>query len=142
MIAAGRDFVAGRLQRTGAAPAPNQNHLPVGRVVEAVPMTPLREHDVAFASLFVALVGVDHAMAFEYHEELIGMEVTVAVVPGAGGENGPSEDQLVRTCLLLVNEELYPHVDPAVFGGKPSDMWHLAEIGAVGSHLDMPPRRR
>src|ERR687883_51221 len=56
-------LVAGRLERAGALPAPDQQHVLAGGVVEAVPVAGRREHHVAGLRRLDALVGVDLAAA-------------------------------------------------------------------------------
>ena len=55
------DFVAGRLDRAGAHPAPDQHDVLVRGVVEAVPAAARRVDHVAFARRLLAVVGVDVA---------------------------------------------------------------------------------
>src|SRR5574337_440984 len=116
VLLAARNFVTGRFQRTGAAPAPDQNHVLAGCVVEAVPVTPFCEYDVAFARRLVALVGVDRAVTFENQKKLVRLEVTVTLVPRAGRKDRPAQNQFVRMGGLLIDQELNLHVDPALFG--------------------------
>src|SRR5918992_5193321 len=78
-----RQLVAGRLQRAGALPAPDQQHVLVRGVVEPVPVPGRREDHVSRLRRLPALVRVDLAAAAHHDEELVAVRVAVALVPGA-----------------------------------------------------------
>src|SRR4051794_14536961 len=107
-------LVAGRLEGACAAPAPEQEHVLVARVVEAVPVATRREDDVARLGRLSPLVRVDLAAAAQDDEELVGVWMTVALVPGAGRQQRPADDERNRPRRARVDQELHLHVDPAL----------------------------
>src|ERR1700730_890119 len=59
------------IQRARAAPAPQQQHIAVGCVVEAVHAARRGEDDVVFAGGLLAVVGVDRAVAADHKQKLV-----------------------------------------------------------------------
>jgi hypothetical protein len=81
-----RNLVAGRFQRAGAAPTPDQDDFLVRGVVKTVPVFSLRKYNVTFNGRLFALVRVDDAPAFENQQELVGPEMAMAAAARGTGE--------------------------------------------------------
>ena len=137
-MAFGWIFVAGRLDRARAHPAPDQHDVLVRCVVEAVPDAARRIDHVAFDRRLQALVGDDVALALEHDEELVAVPVQMPLVAGAGLEHGPADD-VVGAGRFLVDQELHLHVDPAVVALQAFDLRHVLDVGA--EHLGAERRR-
>src|SRR5450759_2784794 len=80
-------LVPGCVQGAGAAPAPEQEHLVVGRVVETVDESRRSEDDVVCARRLLAIVGVDRAASTDDEEELVAVGVAVRLVARAGRQH-------------------------------------------------------
>src|SRR3954471_16961717 len=135
-MSAWRIFVARRLDRSRAHPAPDQNHVLVRGIVEAVPDAARRIDHVAFDRGLKTLVGDDMALALQHDEELVAVFVQMLLVACARLEYGPA-DHVVGAGRFLVDQELHLHVDPAVLALQPLNLRHVLDVGAVhrGSEL-------
>src|SRR5690242_18312535 len=78
-----RNFVTGRFERARAAPAPNEDHVFLAGIVEAVPVAARGENHVALAGRLAAGVGVDKAAAFHDDEEFVGVGMAMLVMARA-----------------------------------------------------------
>src|SRR6188472_2438326 len=129
-MARGINLIAGRLDRARAHPAPDQNHVLVRRVVEAVPAAARRIDHIALPRWLVALVGIDVTVTLQDDEELIAIMVPVTLMAGAGLQHGPA-NHMVCAGRFLVDQELHLHLDPAVLARETFDLGYIAEIGAI-----------
>src|SRR5262245_169600 len=137
-----RHLVAGRFDGAGAHPAPQQHHILVGGVVEAMPAAARTVNHVALAGRLQALAGDDVPLALEHDEELVAIRVQVPLVAGTGPQHRPADD-MVGAGRFLVDQELHVHVDPAVLALQAFHLRYALEVGAVHlAHFDWPPRRR
>ena len=103
------------------------------------------EDDVAGLARLAALVGVDLPLAGHDDEELVAVGVRVALVAGAGAEDGAADDELVGAGGAGVDQELDVHVDPAVVDAEPLLERHVRDPRPVGDGLvchRLPPMRR
>src|SRR5262245_59635408 len=107
------NFIARVLDRASAHPAPDQHHVLVGSVIEAMPAAARRIDHIACARRLIAGVVVDHALALEDNEKPVAIAMPMVLVPRAWFEHGPT-DNMVGTCRFLVDQELHLHVNPAV----------------------------
>src|SRR5579862_6003161 len=130
-------FVAGILNGARAHPTPDQHHVFVRRIVEAVPAAARRIDHVALARWLVAVVGVNHALALEHDEELVAIVMAMVFMPRARLEHGPA-DNMIGAGGFLVDEELHLHVDPAVVAFEAFDLGYVAQVGAVHHRRFVP----
>src|SRR5579859_2442194 len=129
------------VQRARAAPAPQQEDVVGGRVVEAVDVTGRGEDDVVLARGLLALIGVDGAVAADHEEELVAVGVAVGLVTRAGRQHGPAQQQLLRAGRLA-HRELHAHADPALVLPKVRGFANVLPADAVSPLHRMPPRVR
>ncbi len=105
--------------------------------------TPARgPDDVARGRRRRAVVGVDVSGALEHDEELVGVAVEVPVVAGARRQLRPSEQEVVRAGVHLVDEELDPHVDPALVLAQAPDERDVGEVEVEALGHEPPPSMR
>src|SRR5215218_2524617 len=137
-----RELVAGRLERAGSLPPPDQEHVLVTRVVEAVPIARGRVDHVARLGGLGPVVRVDLTAAADHDQELVAVRVPVAVVARTGREHGPAHHEARRPGRPLVDQELHLHVDPALVLAQPLLERDVADRGPIWrGHQRKPPIR-
>src|SRR6267143_694643 len=141
-VAFGRNFVAGGCERAGAAPTPDEDDVFGARIVKAVPVAARRKNYVALAGRLASGIRVDKTLSLDDDEKFIHVGMAVLVVARAGWKNGPADEKFVRAGGFLIDEELDLHVDPAFVARESADSRNIFQIGAVGFHFNIPPRRR
>jgi hypothetical protein len=57
-----------------------------------MPVATAGEDDVTFDGWLIVTIGIDVALPGQDDEELVGVGVTVAVVPRPGWEHGPAKE--------------------------------------------------
>src|SRR5450759_2856663 len=86
-------LVPGGIQGAGPAPAPEKEHLVVGRVVETVDESRRSEDHVVCARGLFAIVGVDRAVSTDDEEKLVAVGVAVRIVARAGRQHRAAQQK-------------------------------------------------
>jgi hypothetical protein len=107
-----------------------------------VPAPAWGEQHVSFPGRLVLVVGVDHAMTGEDDEELIGVGMTMSIVPGAWRQHCPTEKEALGPGPGLIDQELDLHVDPSLVTAQAAFDGHIVAVDPIPVAHDAPPSLR